>query len=146
MTLSYPSQPVIQVLGTKSSTNVLTPVALTTTASDNRKALETGGFAKYDLAIRLTTGSGETATKLLVELEQSPDGTNWYNIPSVSDTNGTSTVYTRTFEFTAGAAATTYSIGFGIDIWYKYVRVSFRTSGVVANQPTASAQVTLSGR
>lgn len=144
--LYYETQIVEMVLGTKSTANVLSPVALTTTYTDNQKALATGGFVKYDLALKLTTGAGETATKLLVQLEHSPDGTNWYNIPSVSDTSGTSTIYTRTFEFATTAASTAYNISFGIDIWYKYVRCSFKTSGVSANQPTLSAQVTLSGK
>lgn len=145
MCLAYKSQQTYPVVGTKSGTT-RTSVALTNAydVANKTKILEVGGFSKMNLDVLYTMGAAETSNSIEMRIDCSTDGTNFYRIPNESVTNGTSTLTAREFTFVGtNAAAATISIG--LDIFYKYVRVSFKETGVAANAGTVYAEVTLSG-
>ena len=146
MSLFFRSQDLFPVFGTKlaSAPFTRTPVALTNAYTGNAKELKVGGYSKLNLDILYTMGAAESANTLEIKMEGSFDGVNWYRIPNESATNGVSTLYARNWTFTGtDAAAATISIG--IDIFYKYVKVSVQETGVVANAGTIFAEATLSG-
>ena len=82
---------------------------------------------------------------LELKFECSPDGVNFYRIPNESVSGGTSTITAReiTFVGTNGAAAT---ISFGLDIFYEYVKVWAKETGVASNKGTIYGECTLLGR
>jgi hypothetical protein len=147
MGLRYDSQQTFPVFGTKLETSPFTrtPATLTAAYTGNAKEFKVAGFSKFDLAVLYTMGAAETANTIEVKFEHSPDGTNWYRIPNESNTNGVSTLYARNWTFTGtDAAAATISIG--IDVFYKYLKVSVQETGVAANAGTIYAEGTLSGQ
>ncbi len=144
MSLFYKSQLVFPVLGTKTEAGVRSSVTLTAAHTGNTKVFETGHYSKLDLAVLYTMGATETANSIEIEVQQSPDGVNYYRIPNESVTGGVSTLTAREFTFVGvNAAAATISIG--IDVFYKYVKVSVKETGVVTNFGTAFVEATLSG-
>ncbi len=147
--LNYQTVPTFAIWGTKSGTT-RTSIAIASTYGTESgftvptKAFETGGFSKMNIDILYTMGAAETSNSIEVKIEGSPDRTNWYRIPNDSTVTGTSTLTAREFTFVgANAAAATISIG--IDIFYKYVKVSGKESGVVTNAGTVYAELTLGG-
>jgi DUF1365 family protein len=143
MSLYYPTVDTFPVLGTKSGTT-RTSVALASTYTQS-KAFEVSGFSKLDLAVLYTMGAAETSNSIEIQIEHSPDGTNWYRIPNESVSGGTSTLTAREFTFVGtNAAAATISIG--IDIFYKYIKVSAKESGVATNAGTVYIEATLNGK
>lgn len=147
--LNYQTLPTFAIWGTKSGTT-LTSIAITNAYQTESgftvptKAFEAGGFSKMNVDILYTMGAAETANSIEVKIEGSPDRTNWYRIPNDSTSAGTSTLTAREFTFVGtNAAAATISIG--IDIFYKYIKVSGKESGVVTNAGTVYAEVTLGG-
>lgn len=147
MCLYYASQVTIPIIGSKDGTT-RTAVALTTAydVANKTKILETGGFSKLNLDALYTTGSGETNNSIELRVEGSPDGTNFYRIANEAVSGGTSTLTQREFTFVGASAATAYTISIGLDIFYKYVRVSAKESGVVTNAGTIYVEATLSGK
>ena len=147
MGLFYRSQDIFPLFGTKNAAKTITPVALTAAYTGNRKAFETGGYVKMNLDVRYTTGAAETDNSLNLLLEGSSDGVNWYQLVNESNSNGASTVYQREFTFggTGTTAATAYALSYGIDVFYKYVRVSVKETGVAANAGSIFIEATLSG-
>jgi hypothetical protein len=110
----------------------------------NTKTFKVGGYSKLDLAILYTMGAAETANSIEIQVEQSSDGVNFYRIPNETVSGGTSTLTAREFTFVGtNAAAATISIG--LDIFYKYIKVSVKETGVAANAGTAYVEGTLSG-
>lgn len=146
MALFYPSQQIFPIVGTKSGTT-LTSVALTNAydVANKTKIFAVGGFSKLNIDVLYTMGATETTNSIELRIEGSPDGTNFYRIPNESVSNGTSTLSAREFTFVGtNAAAATISIG--LDIFYLYVRVSVKETGVVTNAGTVYAEATLSGQ
>jgi hypothetical protein len=146
MGLRYKSLVVAPLIGSKSGTTV-TPVALTTgyDVANKTKIVETAGYSKINFDILYTMGAAETANSIEVRVDASTDGTNFYRIANESASGGTSTLTAREFTFVGtNAAAATISIG--LDIFYKYVRVSVKESGVAANAGTVYVEATLSGQ
>lgn len=141
--LAYTSQNTYPIIGTKSGTT-RTAVTLASTYTQS-KTFEVGGFSKLDIAILYTMGATETANSIECKVESSPDGTNFYRIANEAVSGGTSTLTAREFTF-VGADAAAATISVALDIWYKYVKVSFKESGVVTNAGTVYAEVTLSGQ
>lgn len=142
--LNYSSQVTNPIIGTKAGTT-RTAATLTAAYTGNRKAFEVGGFSKLNLDILYTMGATEAGNTIEVQIESSPDGTNWYALPVEANTNGESTLYARNWKFTGSdAAAATISIG--LDIFYKHVRVSVKESGVATNAGTVYIEATLSGQ
>lgn len=145
MGLYYPAHQTFPVIGSKSGTT-RTASALTSAYTGNNKAFAVGGYSKLNLDILYTTGAAETNNSIEVQIECSPDGTNWYRIPNEAASGGTSTLTQREFTFVGASAATAYTISIGLDIFYKYVKVSVKESGVAANAGTAYVEATLSGK
>lgn len=146
--LSYSKQNTFVIVGSKNEmTNVRTSVALTTAydVANKTKIIPVGGFSKLNIDILYTTGSGETSNSVEMRVQASPDGVNFYRIPNEAVSAGTSTLTQREFTFVGAAAATAYTISVGLDIFYKYVELSFKESGVVTNAGTIFAEGTLSG-
>lgn len=146
MSLYYPTQVTFVAVGTKSGTT-RTSVALTTAydVANKTKDFATGGFSKLNLDVLYTMGATETANTIEIRVEGSPDGTNWYRIPNESVSGGTSTLTAREFTF-VGTNADAATISIGLDIFYKFMRISFKESGVVTNAGTIYCEATLSGR
>lgn len=163
MSLYYKRQPTFPIIGTvvytfeKDSTTILTAtrtewtLASTYPAAENVatptipiKSFRTAGQAKLNLDISYTMGAGESTNSIELKIECSPDGKNWYRIPNESVSNGTSTLTQREFTFTGVDAANT-TISIGLDIFYKYMRISAKESGVASTAGTAYIEATLSG-
>lgn len=144
MSLRYTSHVTNPIIGSKSGTT-RTSTALTSVYTGNTKTFACSGFSKLNLDILYTMGATETANTIEVQIEASPDGTNFYRIPNEAVSAGVSTLTAREFTFLGtNAAAATISIG--IDIFYLYIKVSFKESGVVTNFGTAYVEATLSGQ
>lgn len=134
------------LIGSKSGTT-RTSIALTTAYDDaaGTKIFETSDYSKLNLDILYTTGAAETNNSIELRVECSPDRTNWYRIPNDATSAGTSTITAREFTFVGASAATAYAISIGLDIFYKYMRISVKESGVAANAGTAYCEGTLLG-
>lgn len=109
------------------------------------KTIKVSHYSKMNIDILYTMGAAETSNSIEVKIEGSPDGVNFYRIPNDSPTAGVSTLTAREFTFvgTNGAAAT---ISIGLDLFYEYVKISGKETGVAANKGTAYAEVTLLGK
>lgn len=150
MGLFYGNHEIAVLIGTKSGTTP-TGAALTTSyqteaGTQPTKSFASGGFSKLDLEINYTTGASETGTSVQLKLEASPDKVNWYQLTNESATSGTSTLYNREFTHAGGAGATAYTFTLGIDIFYKFMRVSAKESSVSSNAGTVYVEATLSGK
>lgn len=146
MNLSYKTQDTFVVIGSKSGTT-RTSVALTTSydVANKTKIIPVGGMSKINFDVLYTMGATETSNTIEIRLQGSPDGTNFYRIPNESVSAGTPTLTAREFTFTGtNAAAATISIG--IDIFYKYLEISVKESGVASNAGTVYVEATLSGK
>lgn len=151
MGLYYPNQKTFAAIGTKVETT-RTSITLESTyqaesgQTKPTKTFASGGYSKMNIDMLYTTGAAETSNSIEVKIESSPEGTNHYRIPNDTTTDGTSTITEREFTFVGASAATAYSIGIGVDIFYKFLKVSIKETGVVSNKGTIYAEVTLSGR
>ena len=151
MSLNYETQQVSTIIGTTSGTT-RSSIAITDAYQAESgftkptKAFETGGFSKMNIDLLYTTGTGETSNSIEVKIEASPDGTNYYRVVTDDTTSGTSTITVREFTYVGAAAATAYPIGIPLDIFYKYIRVSVKETGVASNKGTIYGDVTLLGR
>ena len=145
MGLHYCNQVVRTVIGSKSGTD-LTSVALTNAydVANKTKIIPVGDFSKINFDILYTMGATETSNSIEVRLDVSPDGTNFYRIPNESVSGGTSTLTARELTY-VGVNAAAAPISFGLDIFYKYIRISVKESGVVTNAGTVYVEATLSG-
>ena len=144
MSLNYKKQILIPVIGTKTLANVRTSVTLTAAYTGNTKTFKVGGYSKLDLAVLYTMGATETINSIEIQVEASPDGVNFYRVPNESVSGGTSTLTVREFTFVGtNAAAATISVG--LDIFYQYLKISIKETGVVTNFGTAYIEGTLSG-
>ena|SRR3990167_8223923 len=109
------------------------------------KTFKTSHYSKLNLDILYTMGAAETTNSIEVKMECSPDGVNFYRVPNESVSAGTSTITAREFTFVGeNAAATTVSIG--LDIFYEYVKISAKETGVAANKGTIYGEITLLGK
>jgi len=134
------------LVGSKNETTfALTPVALTNAYTGNTEILETGSFSKLDIRFSYTTGAAETDNSIDILLEESDDRTNWFAIPNDATSGGTSTLTDRTFNYINAVAATNKKSSVGVDIFYKYMRISFKEAGVAANAGTIYAEYSLMG-
>lgn len=127
-----------------------TPVTLqstyqTETSAHATKTFRTKGYSKLNLDINYTMGSGETGCSIQTKIECSPDGINFFRIPNESVSGGVSTMTDREFTY-VGANAALASTSIGLDIFYEYVRVSCKETGVVTNKGTVYTQASLLGK
>lgn len=161
MGLHYPNTINFTIWGTKTivtlddkvtpDTAARTSVALTAAYQSESgftkptQAFETSGYSKLNLNILYTMGSGESTNSIEIKIECSSDGVNYYRIPNEAVSTSTSTLTAREFTFVGeNAAATTISIG--LDIFYKYIKVSVKETGKDTNFGTTYAEVTLLGK
>ena len=148
--LYYPNISIFTGIGTKSGTtrSSITLESTYQTESGQTKPTKTfaaGGYSKMNLDLLYTMGSGETANSIEIKVEGSSDGTNYYRIANDSTSNGTSTLTAREFTFVGtNAAAATISVG--LDIFYKFIKVSIKETGVASNKGTIFGDFTLLGR
>lgn len=143
MEMNYSSHLIFPVIGTKSGTT-RTPATLTATYT-NSKQFEVGSYSKINLDVLYTMGATETSNSIEVKVEASSDGTNFYRIANETTSLGTSTLTAREFTF-VGTDAAAATITVALDIWYKYLKVSVKETGVVTNFGTAYVEATLSGK
>jgi len=149
MGLSYPSQRIDVLVGTKSGTT-RTGVELESTYSETEspaeptRSFETGGFSKLSLDILYNMGAAETANSIEMKVESSPDRTNWYRL-SIDTTATQSTLTAREWTF-VGANAAAATINIILDIAYDFMRISFKETGVVAAKGNVYVEGTLSGQ
>lgn len=108
------------------------------------KIFKTSHYSKMNLDILYTMGATETSNSIEIKVEGSPDGVNFYRIPNETTSGGTSTLTAREFTF-VGTNADVATISVGLDIFYEYVKVSGKETGVAANKGTVYAEVTLLG-
>lgn len=142
--LSYSRLDPVVWIGTKSGTT-RTSTALTTAYTGNTKTIKTAGYSVMVIDVLYTTGSGETNNSIEIKLEDSVDGTNFYQITNESASGGTSTLTAREFTFVGASAATAYAISYRIDISYTFVKLSVKESGVAANAGTIFVEGVLAG-
>lgn len=147
MELNYSSQQTFPIVGTKTTALARTGVTLTAAydVANKTKVFSTGGFSKLNLDVLYTMGATETSNSIEIRIQGSPDGTNFYRIPNESVSGGTSTLTRREWTY-VGADAAAATISIGLDIFYKYVEVSFKETGVITNFGTVYAEATLSGQ
>lgn len=157
--LNYPSTITFPIFGTvvrtfeNDNTTILTATrsswALTSGyqtegAVKPTKTFKTSHYSKLNLDILYTMGATETSNSIEIQVEASPDGKNFYRVPNDSTSAGTSTLTRREFTYVGvDAAATTISIG--LDIFYEYVRVSAKETGVLTNVGSVYCEATLLG-
>jgi hypothetical protein len=144
MTLYYPTQTPVVLIGSKSGTT-RTSSALTAAYTGNTKTFETKGYSVLVLDVLYTTGAGETTNSIEIKLEDSIDRTNFYQLTNESASAGTSTLTAREFTFVGAAAATAYPISYRLDITYPFMKVSVKESGVVTNAGTIFVEGVLGG-
>lgn len=157
--LSYPKQTNFPIFGTVAytyeadKTTILTATrtswALTSAyqtegSTKPTKTFRTEGQSKLNLDIFYTEGATESSNSIEIKIEVSPDGINFYRIPNETISGGTSTVVVREFTF-VGADASTATISIGLDIFYKWMRISAKETGVVTNAGSVYCEATLSG-
>ncbi len=143
----YPLQQVHTLIGSKSGTT-RTPVTLTAsyeTSGTNLKTIKTAGFVKMNLDFLYTMGAAETSNTLDIKVEGSPDGVNFYRLPTDTTSGGTSTLAAREWTFT-GVNADVATISIGLDIYYKWTRVSVKEGGVSSAFGTVFCDATLCGK
>lgn len=146
MGLYYPSTKTQTLIGSKVGTT-RTAVTLTVAydVADKTISFPTSGYSKLNLDILYTMGATESTNSIELRPEGSPDGTNWYRLANESVSAGTSTLDAREFTFVGtNAAAATISIG--IDVFYKYVKISVKETGVATNFGTVYCEGTLAGK
>lgn len=150
MGLHYPSTITFPVFGSKSGTT-RTSVALTSAYQDELagtsrpvKIFKTSHYSKLNLDILYTMGAGEASNSVEIKIEGSTDGVNFYRIPNESVSAGTSTLTQREFTF-VGTDADAATISIGLDIFYEYIKISAKETGVSAASGTVYGEVTLAG-
>lgn len=148
--LYYPNISIFAGIGTKSGAT-RTPIDLESTYQTETgqtkptKTFACGGYSKMNLDLLYTMGATETSNSIQIKVEGSPDGTNWYRIANDSTSTDTSTLTAREFHF-VGINAVAATISIGLDIFYKYLKISVKETGVVTNGGTIYGEITLLGR
>ena len=148
MSLVYQTQNPVVLVGSKIADGTRTGIELestysTTEDTEPTKSFAVGGHSKLSLDILYTMGATESGNVLTMKVESSPDKINWYSL--VIDTTATASVITnREWELT-GSDASTKAVNVILDIAYKYMRISFKETGVAANKGKVFCEGTLSG-
>lgn len=109
------------------------------------KTFRTAGFAKINLDLSYTMGLGETGNSFQLKIEQSSDGINFYRIPNESVSSGTSTLTQREFTFVGTVNAGNSTISIGLDIFYRFMRVSAKETIGGSTFGTLTCEATLAG-
>lgn len=146
MALQYTNQQLGVLLGSKTDTTFTrTAVALTATYdAPNTKIIATGGFSQIVVDFNYTMGATETANSIEVKVDVSQDGINFYRIPNEAVSGGASTLVVRQFTY-VGVDAAAAPLSLALDVMYRFMRFSFKETGVITNFGTVYAEFTLSG-
>lgn len=144
--LAYGNHVTFPVVGSKDGTT-LTSIVLTAgyDVANKTKILECGGYSKINFDVLYTMGATESSNSIEMRVEGSPDRTNWYRLANESVSGGASTLTAREFTFVGNDAAAA-TIGIGLDIFYKYLRISVKETGKATNFGTVYCEATLSGQ
>ena len=108
------------------------------------KSFKIAGFSKLNLDILYTMGAAETTNSIEIKTEQSPDGTNWYQLVNDSTTTGVSTLTSREFTI-VGVNADEKAFSLPIDISDQYFRISIKETGAASNKGSVYVEATLLG-
>lgn len=127
--LNYSNQPALQLFNN---------VTLTNSFDDNKRELQTAGFSKLSLSISYAFGAAETANTLDIQIEESPNGTDWFKLV-IDNTATVSEISPRVWQAEPG------NLNILLDIAYNNVRVSVKESGVATNYGTATIIAVPSG-
>ncbi len=151
MSQNYETQQPFVAIGTKSGTTrtSITLESTYQTESGQTKPTKTfacGGMTKMNIDLLYTLGASETANSIEVKIEASSDGTNYYRVPADTTAGGTSTITEREFTFVGANTTAPYAIGISLDIFYKFLKISIKETGVAANKGTIYGEVTQSGK
>jgi hypothetical protein len=141
--LHYPNQYVVPVIGSKDGTTI-TEVALTAAYSGNNQSFPTAGMSKMNLDISYTMNAADSANSIQVQLEGSNDGVNFFRLPNDETSGATSTITAREFTY-VGAAGTNAKISIGLDIFYKFMKVSIKETAATT-LGTVFVEATLNGK
>lgn len=145
MGLYYKTTDSFAIIGSKSGTTVTSVPLPTSYDTTVTKTFKTEGFSKMNLDVLYTMGAAETANSIQLKVECSPDGTNFYRLGNETVSTGTSSLAAREFTF-VGSDATTATISIGLDIFYKYIKVSAKETGVATNAGSVYVEATLCGQ
>lgn len=148
MGLEYSIQQSRTIVGSKSNSGSITPVALTNLPTGNSKSIMgVAGMSKIDIRFSYTTGASETNNQLKIIVEQSEDGVNWFKIPNETVSGGSSVLTSRVFSVEENTTeSTTLNGSISLDIFYNNIKVSFYETGVAANYGTIYGEITLLGK
>lgn len=145
MSLRYQEQQLAVLIGSKSGTTRTAVNLLSTYDATTTKAIETAGFSQIVVDINYTMGAAETANSIEIKVEVGQDGTNFYRVPNEAVSGGTSTLTVREFTY-VGVNAAAAPISLPLDVMYKYMRFSFKETGVAVNVGSVFAEYTMSGQ
>ena len=145
MSLRYQEQQLGVLIGSKSGTTRTAIALVSTYDATTTKSIETGGFSQIVLDVNYTMGATETSNSIEIKVEVSQDGTNFYRLMNEGVSGGTSTLTVREFTYT-GVNAAAAPISLPLDVMYKYMKFSFKETGVASNVGSVYAEYCLSGQ
>ncbi len=140
---TYANDKTTILTATRTSWN-LTSSYQTESGTQPTKTFAAAGYSRLNLDVLYTMGATETTNSIELKIEGSPDGVNYYRIPNETVSSGTSTLSAREFTF-VGSDAAAATISIGLDINYKFIKVSAKETGVVTNAGTVYCEATLLG-
>jgi len=122
-----------RIAGAVTRTGLMRASAPLTTSYVPGTPIDVENFGILVLLVKYTMGTGESSNSVVLKVEFSPDGTNFYR-----QTNNAPTVETREYTFTAVSAPGTYdSIAIVLPVAaVSRVRVSAKETGVASNAGT----------
>lgn len=121
----------------------ITPVALTNAygPAATTKSFIIEGMTKLNMNVQYRTGASEAASSINIKIENSADNVNWFRLPNEAVTGGVSALTDREFSHAGGAGNTTYNFSFGIDVFYSFIKISVKESGVTTNAGSVFMEV-----
>lgn len=145
----YSVQPTVPFINaTKSVAGAFTfaLVSLAATGTANRAEFDVDGMQQAVLLVKYHVATGETNNVLVVKVEFSPDGTNYFQEATEAVATSTITEYQATRQFT-GAAAGDYLFRIAIPLAdVKKLRITFTETGAASVQGAIGALITVSGQ
>ena len=129
-----------RIAGAVTRTGLIRASAPLTTSYVAGTAIDTEDFGMLVLLVKYTMGTGESSNSVMVKVEFSADGTNFYQ-----HTNNAPTVELREYTFTAVSAPGTYdSIAVVLPVAaVARLRVSVKEIGVASNAGTCEIKYAL---
>lgn len=123
----------------------LSAVALTSSYGDARSfTIETGGMTDLVLYISYTMGATETSNSIEVKVESGQTATDLHRLTTLSTSGGTVTLTAVEYTF-VGTNAAEAKFALPLMVADKYVKFSFKETGVATNAGTVTAKITTSG-